>query len=397
MITLKIPTLMGLKRKREEHEGGRNDDGKAGNISKPTARAVKQEPVVASIANMDREETRRLLRAKQQENADLRKERLAEYQLSSFLTRHLLRDNSLETRDLLRSMAAAKPPQELHDISGHCAWTVLPPWIPAAKTPPRRDLPESEFEIVLKIHTLLSQAEITVEDLSTILALISKLVSILPNSTFHPIAASFPTLWSLAQHADVPDIGTYERGTDMLCLAIYELWRMARARFGEVVSHSGVLDKHALVTLVRSENHCPTGMFSNAVFQSADLIGDQGLATAMGDSLGVKLRLNSISSATPSDWRFPHCFYHKNGRGSGLLVQERHNQVLLIDFENRTVLLADKFFCLVKRSAANSRLLDLRIRGPREEDEVRWIRNAPLDICSYLIDRAEVKLSGVDD
>jgi hypothetical protein len=257
-------------------------------------------------------------------------------------------------------MAAAEPPKEFHDVSDHCAWTVLQPWIPGAPPTPE-DIDESECQMVLKIHAILSRAmgasRMSEADLSAVLTRISKLVEALPSSTFHPLAAAFGTLWSLTSRIRV----SCKDGDNMICVALHELGRLARARFGEAAIDTSALDSHALELMVDKTDNSPAVALSRAIFESAKWVHPNGLKRAMGDSLAVKMTLGKVCGEPPEYLAGPRCFYHKDRSRGGLLAREGKDHILFLDFEKRTVLMAHKSFCAVSRNSGNRARVDLRI------------------------------------
>lgn len=323
--------------------------GGNGDISVANPKVAASETKVAALeAKITRLETD--LEARQQETIKNRqKKHLATQQIVSFLLANDIKTypNPDMTEAAVRAMIAAEPPQTSHDSSGHVYWRVLPLRLHKVRLP--QDIPETECAMVLKLHSLVSNISSGTElaSVSDILALISNLLPRLPPSRFYAMTAIFKDMLEIT--ADAP-IGPLAKST--LAFSIYQLGSAMCARFGKI-------NADCPVTHLSFSGFWAMHFFKQALDRS-----DRGA----GDELVV-----ALYELCDQEQSLRFCYEKSSNRG--WMTHTWNHQILLIDFNERSLLIVSRFLCSLRSSNTAPEQVDLRIEGTEDGDEGTWIRN----------------------
>jgi hypothetical protein len=80
-------------------------------------------------------------------------------------------------------------------------------------------------------------------------------------------------------------------------------------------------------------------------------------------------------------------FHYETTSNRGWVFSEKDPYVLLIDFNESSAFMVHKsLFSLESagRALGQPGQVDMYIKGPGEDDEGMWIRNAPVELCGWL-------------
>ena len=248
------------------------------------------------------------LQTKEQEVAEHQEKGSATQQTLSFLFTNCFHNHPMPdgTLELVQAMAAAKSPERFHDINVYRIFDIQPPLIPRVR--PLHVIPETEFEMVLKIHTLLS-GKPDDHDLATLVLLLSSLALRQPDSEFYPVIASLGSLWGKMKNvpADNP-----------ILLAILQFAMLQLTCAGDTRFIRPGFNRPSIPKLPNSTFSPTISKFAEAVFSM-----EEGIWTELAAELTRICRKSGL--------RFG---FHYEAADRGCFAGKFEDIVLLIDFKH---------------------------------------------------------------
>ena len=320
----------------------------------PDPKVVDLEEKVAILEAQLQTKEREMAEHHEKESAT---QQTLEFFLSNYFGNGPVPDGAL---DLVHAMATAKPPERFHNINRSCIFNILPPIITGVGQP--HVVPQAEFEMVMKVYTLLS-GEPDKDNLSTLVILLSNLALRQPTSKFYPIIASFGVLWGKMNNIPAGNHILFA----LLQFAMLQLTCAGDARF----IRPGI-NRPAIPRLPNAMFSPTISKFAEAVFslENGDVWED------LADKLAGICRKRSISGL-----RFG---FHYETKTRGWFAEKSEDIVLIIDFELRSFLVADRGLCLLGQTGVAPNRYTFRIRGPFEGDDGKLIENIPEETRLWL-------------
>jgi hypothetical protein len=298
-LTGGVPGTQATKRQRRTTEVGLSGENR-------DDEADTRDAVIADLQAQLRDRDREISSLKEHEK------------LSKFLLDQSLRASSgprTETEALLRIMASAESPQEIHDVSGQHYWKVLPHPIQTGRDQKvSNDMPKTACEMVLKLHALIAE-----KNFADALPLYSELTSGMRSSEFHQAAAASETLQRLTRNA-LDDVNTTKL---IFIFNLRELGVLLRARFG--------LPPVQLSNYAQPRLRC---------FDIYTIFCQFVSEARTADPARVPGILAKISFRKPSRRSSPG-FYHEETSKRGWLSNRWEGRFLLIDFNAHCAFIID--------------------------------------------------------
>jgi hypothetical protein len=166
-----------------------------------------------------------------------------------------------------------------------------------------------------------------------------------------------------------------EIGQGLLQLAVRELGRLVRARYGTLgprdldVGHTPALKQSPLITVLSY------GILM-AERQAQDGDVQAAVVSVLEDFCNVDVRNNP-------NYRCGFYFHHETTSNRAWLATSREQSVVLIDLAKSSILAVDKSLCALEVSWIAPHRVDLHIEGPCKGDEGMWVRDLSPELSQW--------------